>query len=62
MSKYRRIDAGVKYSPCFGMLCVSDELGMTSDELTDVDGSIKVGDAVEVVRRGEHFFFDESKQ
>ena len=44
------------------MLCVSDELGMTSDELTDVDGSIKVGDAVEVVRRGEHFFFDESKQ
>ena len=28
LSKYRRIDAGAKYSPCFGMLCVSDKLGI----------------------------------
>ena len=27
LSKYRRIDLGVKYAPCFGMLCVSDKLG-----------------------------------
>jgi hypothetical protein len=29
LSKYRRIDSGAKYSPCFGMLCVSDRLGMS---------------------------------
>src|SRR5271170_1600427 len=28
LTKYRRIDAGAKYSPCFGMLCVSDKLGI----------------------------------
>jgi hypothetical protein len=30
LSKYRRIDPGAKYSPCFGMLCVTDKLGMSS--------------------------------
>jgi hypothetical protein len=30
LSKYRRVDAGAKYSPCFGMLCVSDAFGIPS--------------------------------
>jgi uncharacterized protein YcbX len=38
LMKYRRIDEGITYKPCFGMLCVPRE-----------GGKIKVGDRVEVV-------------
>lgn len=64
LSKYRRIDGGAKYSPCFGMLCVSDELGNPSNETAKLisDGEIKIGDLVDVCLRGDHFFIDESKQ
>lgn len=37
LMKYRRIDEGIKFKPCFGMLCVPRE-----------GGKIKVGDRVEV--------------
>ncbi|KAH3975814.1 hypothetical protein HBI65_026790 [Parastagonospora nodorum] len=36
--KYRRVDEGIKFKPCFGMLCVPRE-----------GGKIKVGDRVEVL-------------
>jgi hypothetical protein len=29
LTKYRRMDPGAKYSPCFGMLCVSDKLSIS---------------------------------
>jgi MOSC domain len=57
LSKYRRIDGGAKYSPCFGMLCVSDQLriSLLRERLT-VDGTVKVGDVVQVLEKGDHFF------
>jgi uncharacterized protein len=30
LMKYRRIDEGIKYKPCFGMLCVPREEGEVS--------------------------------
>jgi uncharacterized protein YcbX len=39
LMKYRRIDAGISFKPCFGMLCVPRETG-----------KIKVGDRLEVVK------------
>jgi uncharacterized protein YcbX len=38
LMKYRRIDEGIKYKPCFGMLCVPRETG-----------KLKVGDELEVI-------------
>jgi uncharacterized protein YcbX len=38
LMKYRRIDEGIKFKPCFGMLCVPREAG-----------KVKVGDRLEVV-------------
>jgi uncharacterized protein YcbX len=38
LMKYRRVDEGITYKPCFGMLCVPRE-----------SGKIKVGDKLEVV-------------
>lgn len=39
LMKYRRIDEGITYKPCFGMLCVPRETG-----------KIKVGDQLEVMK------------
>uniref|UniRef100_C9K7D3 MOSC domain containing protein n=1 Tax=Alternaria alternata TaxID=5599 RepID=C9K7D3_ALTAL len=38
LMKYRRIDEGIKYKPCFGMLCVPREAGF-----------LRVGDMMEVL-------------
>ncbi|KAH8730893.1 hypothetical protein GQ44DRAFT_700041 [Phaeosphaeriaceae sp. PMI808] len=38
LMKYRRIDEGIKYKPCFGMLCVPRETG-----------KLKVGDRFDVI-------------
>ncbi|OAK96288.1 MOSC-domain-containing protein [Phaeosphaeriaceae sp. SRC1lsM3a] len=40
LMKYRRVDEGIKFKPCFGMLCVPRD---------GVVGKVKVGDRVEVV-------------
>ena len=46
MKKYRVIDGG-SINPC---------LGMQVTPLVKEQGEIKVGDEVEVLARGEHFF------
>ena len=35
LTKFRRIDSGAKYHPCFGMLCVSDKLGISHVDMVD---------------------------
>jgi hypothetical protein len=57
LTKFRRIDKGAKYHPCFGMYCVSDKPGniLILLELM-TDGTIKVGDTIGVLEKGEHAF------
>jgi len=57
LGTFRRIDAGRRNTPCFGMLCVSDNIGkVTGKYVLNVDGFVNIGDAVKVERRGEHYF------
>ncbi|KAF5103135.1 hypothetical protein D0Z00_000113 [Geotrichum galactomycetum] len=46
MQKFRRIDKGAPYEPCFGMNLVNESFGFT----------VAVGDLVTVNRRGPHFY------
>jgi uncharacterized protein YcbX len=46
MQKFRRIDKGAPYEPCFGMNLVCESFGFT----------VAVGDLVTVNRRGPHFY------
>ncbi|ODQ56540.1 hypothetical protein SAICODRAFT_4718 [Saitoella complicata NRRL Y-17804] len=50
LSKYRRVDEGKKWSPCFGLYGVPDV----------TEGELRVGDTVQVTERGEHFFVEPS--
>lgn len=46
MQSFRRIDSGAKYSPCFGMNLLN----------CDTEFTVKVGDPLEVLQRGEHSY------
>ena len=46
MQKFRRIDKGAPYEPCFGMNLVCESYGFT----------VAIGDTVTVNRRGPHFY------
>ncbi|CAI6315026.1 unnamed protein product [Periconia digitata] len=51
LMKYRRVDEGIKYKPCFGMLCVPREEKMQGQVL----GVVEVGMKMEVLEvTGEH--------
>ena len=44
---YRRVDQGIKYKPCFGMLCVPRN-----------EGSVEVGMRFEVLAVTEEHFYN----
>lgn len=46
MQKFRRIDKGAPYEPCFGMNLVCESYGFT----------VAIGDTITVNRRGPHFY------
>lgn len=45
LMKYRRVDEGIKFKPCYGMLCVPRTVGKRRGEI----GEVKVGMRMEVL-------------
>ncbi|KAF2455085.1 MOSC domain-containing protein [Lineolata rhizophorae] len=57
MAKYRRIDEGAGLNPCLGMQLTPILTDDTVDAASNCKiGEIRVGDSVELLRTGEHFY------